>query len=171
MPGTGGGADDTAAALLKTRSSSVIWVEFINTMTFLASYFCMLTAPTIEGTLSILAGSCPRVPNFGVILVPRQWTCETYHMNSRSGIIKIASVSLCSHLLLWTTTLFGLPVDPLPDFPSLPKVASIFPEKIIQSLRGHSVRHMSLFCDTQFLHAYLLLSTRHLQNHLQSPSI
>lgn len=64
----------SSAALFRTLSSSVIWMEFISIRTSLASYFCGLPAPTIGGTSSIVAGSFPGVPNFGVNLMPRQWT-------------------------------------------------------------------------------------------------
>lgn len=78
MPGTGGGRDDIWCSTFQNPQLFIVmWIEILSMMTSLAFYFCILPAPTIEGTSGILAVSPPRVPHFGVHLIPRQWTYKS----------------------------------------------------------------------------------------------
>ena len=158
-------------ALFRTLSSSAIWMEFINMMTFLASYFCILPAPTIHGTTSIIVISSPRVSNLEINPVLRRWTCKALSYELWVRHHWIVAVSLCPHTQLWTTTLCGLPVDPLHCILSLPNfsLSNILWEENPTTERN-SVMPMSLFCVVKMstcLELYLL-SARHLQSPLQS---
>lgn len=138
----------SGAVLFRTLNSSVIWMEFINIMIFLVSYFCTLTALTIEGTMSILANSSHRLPNFRVHLILRQWACKALSYERWARHHWIAAVPLCSHKQLWTITLYGLPVDLQHDIPSLAIFSSsVFPERRIQPQSGQICKSIPLFCD------------------------
>lgn len=161
----------SGTALFRTLSSSAIWMEFINMMTFLASYFCILPAPRIHGTTSILVNSSPRVSNLEVNPVLRHWTCKALSYELWVRHYWIVAVSLCSHTQLCTTTLCDLPVDPLRYILSLPNFSlSNIPWEENPTTERNSRMPMSLFCVAEmsmFLELYLL-SARHLQSSLQS---
>lgn len=107
----------SGAALFRTLSSSLIWMEFISVMTALALYFCVLLPPQLRAPHAFLQYHPPESHTLEFILFQDNGHIKSCHMNSGS----YAAVPFCHHMQLWTAILFGLPVDPLHDIPSLPK--------------------------------------------------
>lgn len=152
-------------ALFRTLSSSVTWMEFICIMTS-ASF----QPPQLRVRHPYLQLHPPESYMLELIFSQDAAHVKPCHMKSEPGILRIAALfsvvidSLGPQPYLASQLILCMIFHPFPNL-----VSPIFPEKRIQTLRGHSLMPVSLLLDTELsvcLEFYLLFSASHLQSPL-----